>query len=369
MFMRDRSGASLLEYGLVLGLVAAAGVAAIRATGSEVSIDFLKSADELYSAILDEPLDPDAFALSIRGSSVHLNPAAGGDIQVDWGNKAANKRCGQDFTAGSEISCDYDYFGTYRVAILGDMTTYGPPADSVHNQAIVRVLQWGNTGLDNLSGAFRNAVNLIDVPGNIPPEVTNLASMFEGASSLNDPDLARWDTSSVGTFSHMFAEAYSFNVDIGSWDVSKATNIQAMFRNADAFTWDLNNWDVSRVENMQGVFRETSYNGNISSWDTSSATNMSAMFIQNDAFDQDISGWDTSSAETFEAMFQQAASFSHDVSGWDVSAATNMGRMFWNATSFTSDLSGWCVINITSRPVLFSEGSSINSEPTWGTCP
>ena len=391
---KSRRGASLFEYSVVLGLIGAAAISTILSVGREVQTVFGEAGAAIYSEMNQDPLDPDAFALVLSGSSATIYPMAGGAIEVDWGDRNANERCGNVFTAGGAISCEYDLPGTYRVSIIGDMTAYGDEAGLETNSGISRVLQWGNTGLTSLSFAFYGASSLTDVPANIPSTVSDLTSAFSGAIALNDSDLASWDTSSVELFRSLFEDGESLNVDLGSWDVSSGTNFyrmfyralqfdqdlnswdvsngtvfQAMFRQARSFTRDLSSWDTSSATTMQAMFMQTDYNGSIESWDTSSLENSSYMFDRNRAFDRDISSWDVSKVTDFKNMLSEATSFSQDISSWDVSSAVDMTAMMQKTSSFLGDLSSWCVPGIPTTPSNFSVGSSMVAEPVWGTCP
>jgi len=409
-------GASLIEYGALLGLLGAVGVSSLLELGGGISEFFTGAADRVA---MPETYDPDAFVIEVQTSSATIFPMAGGAIEVDWGDEAANASCGRDFVAGASITCDYPRVGTYRIALTGNMTNYGANVNSPTNADITRVIQWGNTGLTSLNYAFQNASNLFDVPNNIPPTVEHLTGIFLNASSLNDADISNWDVGSVMYFSYafqgasafnqeladwdmgsaiqlhgMFQDASSFNKPIGSWDTSSVVNISGMFMgdtsfNQDisewdvssvvsmrsvfhynnAFSGDISSWDVSNVSSMRAMFRSSNFNGDISSWDTSGATDMRYMFLENPDFDQDISGWDVGNVESFESMFLAASSFNQDISEWDTSSALNMDEMFSGASAFGGDLSSWCVTNFPIRPVGFSDGSSIAQEPIWGTCP
>jgi len=384
----------LIEYGVVLGLVSAAGISTVLGLGGQAAEIFTEAGAELYSNIHQDPLDPNAFAIMVIGDEATLYPSAGGAIEVDWGDREANGRCGNVFTAGSSISCRYQAPGTYRVSISGDMTSYGDLSGEGGGVGIVRVLQWGSTGLKDLSYAFYGASNLIDVPPALPPGTTSLRGTFFGASSFNDPDIAAWDTSSVVNFFSTFEFASSFNVDISEWDVSSATDMHHIFFRAESFNQDIGGWDVSGVTSFRGAFRaarafsyslgdwdtsgattframfyDMDYNHDLSGWDTSSATAMDYMFSANATFDQDISGWDVSSVEQFSRMFAGNTAFNQDISGWDTSAALSMDKMFEDAAAFSGDLSEWCVPNIPTRPASFSDGAPMAAEPAWGSCP
>lgn len=365
-----------------------------RHLGGEIEDTFTEVGAQIYSNVNQDPLDPDAFAFVVSGTEGNIFPMAGGAIEVNWGDREANARCGQAFSAGSPISCDYKLPGTYRISITGDMTAYGDASSLGKNDDVVRVVQWGNTGLTSLEYAFYGASRLIDVPSDLPSTTTNIWGLFWGASSLNDPDIASWDVSGVEDFTSLFEEASSFNVDIGGWDMSSALRLHHIFMYASSFNQDLSLWDVSNVHTLRGAFRgaaafdqdlsswdvssvttfrtmfqETNYNRDIEMWDVGSASSFAYMFSRNPSFNQDISGWDVSNAATFDSMFYLAEAFNQNISGWNVGSATNMHRMFRQASSFTHDLSSWCVTGIPVRPDYFSSDSSTSAEPIWGTCP
>jgi len=147
--------------------------------------------------------------------------------------------------------------------------------------------------------------------------------------------ISDWDVSSVTNMDSMFEGASSFNGDISSWDVSSVTIMSGMFQSASSFNGDLSNWDVSSVTNMYNMFNESSFNGDISSWDVSSVTNMAWMFQTASSFNGDISSWDVSSVTNMEGMFVYAESFNRDLSSWDVSSVTNMNWMFESVSALS----------------------------------
>jgi surface protein len=113
--------------------------------------------------------------------------------------------------------------------------------------------------------------------------ITDATQMFQ-SSTVNDEDIANWDTSSFTITDSMFEGTANFNVNISEWDMSSVTDTSSMFANA------------------------VSFNQPIGSWDTSNVTIMNNMFNDADAFDQDISTWNTSSvtsATNFSANADQ----------------------------------------------------------------
>ena len=201
---------------------------------------------------------------------------------------------------------------------------------------------------------------------------TDMSSMFKNCSTFN-MDLSTWDTSNVTDMSSMFKNCSTFDEDISTWDTSNVTDMAYMFYKASVFNQDISSWDVSSVTNMKSTFYDASvFNADISAWVVSSVTNMKSTFYDASVFNADISAWDVSAVTNMAFMFYEASAFNADISDWDVSAVTdilNMQVMLYNATSFDGDLSEWCVTNISYEPTGFSTGSSIDSDPVWGTCP
>jgi surface protein len=92
-------------------------------------------------------------------------------------------------------------------------------------KCIRSVDHWGSsTGTTKADYAFRNAVNLTSVPANIPSTITTMTSMFNGATSFNDPNVKNWDVSKATNMSYMFSGASSFNQDIHAWNTAAVTN-------------------------------------------------------------------------------------------------------------------------------------------------
>ena len=438
----------MVEYGLVLGLLGLVGFPLVQRMGEEVEDLFDNTADAVSYASLtfDDSLDPDAFVFEVNTATGAIFPSAGGTIEIDWGDETANSTCTTTYIIdpNNPLICSYPEAGTYLISITGDMTGYGQLYSDAYKPDITRMIQWGNTGLTDLSDAFYGATNLTDVPPTLPEGVSSINRIFAHASSINDADISLWDTTNITTMSGSFRSASSFNQDIDEWNMSNVENIVEMFFNASSFnqnlsSWDtsqvgymrrtfrgtpfngdIRNWDVSKVYTMQAMFRDAksfnqdisswdvskvnnfyytfygadSFNQDLSGWDTSNSTLMEGMFAYADsfesdlsnwdvskvsnftfmfggalAFDSDLSNWDVTAADTLGRMFEDAASFTGDVSPWDVSAVSNMHYMFKGTGSFYGDLSGWCVPLIASRPIEFSDGSSLVSEPAWGSCP
>jgi len=74
--------------------------------------------------------------------------------------------------------------------------------------------------------------------------------------SLGNPDISKWDTSSVTNMYGMFQSASAFNQDIGSWNTAQVTVMSSMFSSASAFNHYIGDWDTSKLTTYVDTFRD-----------------------------------------------------------------------------------------------------------------
>jgi len=285
--------------------------------------------------------------LGAVGKTITLPLKGTVNVTVDWGDGSI-----EPFTSTGDKTHTYATNGIYTVSISGTLTGFGayrlPNADK-----LVKIKDFGNIGLTDLSNACFNAKNLIEVPAQIPSAVTNLSYMFYNATSFNQ-DLSTWDVSKVYNMSSMFDGARAFNQPLSTWNVSQVTNMWDMFAGATSFNQALSTWNVSKVTDMSFMFYNAkAFNQDLSKWDVSKVTNMSSMFDGARAFNQALSAWNVSKVIDMRSMFYGATSFNQALSTWDVSKVTNMWYMFDGATAFNQDLSTWDVSNVTNMSDMF----------------
>ena len=255
------------------------------------------------------------------------------NVLVDWGDGSSDSVVNASGSGATGKSHTWGSTAEYTIKVTGSAYGFGQTGGVIVNQgALTKCLSFGDLGIVTLSGAFLNHTNLIEVPNAIPPDVTNLSSMFKGASSFNY-GIGVWETANITNMAEMFFNAAAFNQNIGGWDVSNVTSMNSTFRGASAFNQDIGGWDVSGV------------------------TNMGSMFQAATAFNQDIGGWDVSSVTTMATMFGDATSFNQDIGSWNMGLVTNAPVMFFNATAFNQNLSG-IVTGMTAQPTLFSSGAN-----------
>jgi autotransporter-associated beta strand protein/surface protein len=312
---------------------------------------------------------------------------------VYWGDGGSDT-----YTAAGNRNHVYAAAGTYTINIYGTMTQFGNTSTYTNADKITRVTSFGCTGLTSLNGAFRDAVNLTDVPATLPATVTNLESAFRGATNFNDPDIGTWNTGAVTRMSNMFRFATAFNQPIGSWNTANVTAMHEMFLGATSFnqnigSWNtgnvtvmfqmfyqasafnnggsatINNWDVSKVTRMDQMFQQTtSFNQPIGNWNTGNVINMILMFWDAPAFNQPIGSWDVSKVTTMNATFGKATSFNQDLSSWNTGAVTSMNSMFNGATAFNQPIGSWNTTAVTNMVDMFNNADAFNQNiGAWNT--
>lgn len=229
---------------------------------------------------------------------------------VNWGDGSSD----DTYTTTGNKEHSYTAEGTYTVSITGSLTQFGGGFTPTPNiDKLVKVTSFGNIGLTSLKGAFKHAVNLHELPLQLPSTVQELTYLLVGATIFNF-DISSWDMSGVTKTNYMFNNAPAFNQDIGGWNMSNVINMSTMFSSATAFNQDISGWDVSKVTNMSGMFETTAaFNQNIGDWDVSSVTAMERMFSNATAFNQNIGDWDVRSVTDMDRMFMGTAAFNQDI--------------------------------------------------------
>lgn len=203
---------------------------------------------------------------------------------------------------------------------LKRFSTYVNYNESLINEALINLKQWGTATWTSMERAFYIAVNLKITATDIPnlSQVTNTALMFTVCTSLTQvPNINNWNTSNIVTMEGMFSSANTFNQDLNNWNTSNVTNMDYMFHDAYVF------------------------NGNVSTWNTSKVTNMRQMFLYTTAFNQNISNWDIGNIELMDNML--------DNSGMDCS-------------NYSTLLNAWATNTNTPNNITFGAGGR-----TYGT--
>jgi len=400
-------GASLLEYSLVVGLIALLAVISVVSTGETVRKIYCQVTETLQREIKGDtgpfeclgssdlaglpgaagprviipdtyaPVDPNLVMIFAGNTAGFFLDATGTGGLIEWG----------DGQTTPILPGDRSYSHTYASAQEWTVNITGV-IRGMRNVStnVAEVVSFGTVGLQHLSNAFTGATNLRFVAA-LPDTVTNIGNIFMGATSVPE-QVAAWNVSNVVSMDSAFMNTPNFNLDIAYWDVSNATGIQGMFYNSASFNADISAWDTSNATSMRDMFRlAVSFNADISAWDTSNVTSMNRMFLGAVSFNQPIGGWDVTGAsaqgssawDVFDRMFSNATSFNQPLDGWDMSwvrnstqsggslfSSQNLTSMFSGASAFAQDLSGWCLPLHPTIPSNFSSGSPMVSQPLWG---
>ena len=273
------------------------------------------------------------------------------NVIVDWGDDSS-----ETFTSSGTQDHTYSAEGTYTVSISGTVTHFGVSGYSTYTNAdkLVRVSSFGDIGLTSLYKAFFNALNLEEVPVNLPVAVTDLGYTFYNIGKESIIGLDSWNVSHVTNMFGLFCNAKLFNQDISSWDVSAVIDMSRLFYSAEVFNQNLDSWNVGSVTNMSSMFYSAKvFNQPLNSWDVSKVTNMSTMFQSASEFNQDLNGWDVSHVTTMHGMFNMSSVFNQDIGDWNVSNVTDMKYMFHYAFAFNQDIGDWNVSNVTNMFRMF----------------
>lgn len=231
------------------------------------------------------------------------------------------------------------------------------------------------TNMGNMFGGCSSLTSL-DLSGFDTSKVTNMGSMFGSCEALTSLDVSGWNTSNVTTMQSMFWCCSKLtSVDVSGFNTSNVTDMEYMFNYCEALTsLDLSGWNTSNVTTMRQMFRNCKALtgvGNLSGWDTSNVTDMQQMFDGCNALTSlDVSGWNTSNVTTMQQMFENCkAMVSLDISGWDTSNVTIMYMMFSDCTALTkiyaSDL--WSTAGVTNARDMFLGCSKLSGAISYNS--
>ncbi len=173
------------------------------------------------------------------------------NVSVDWGDLSSDT-----YTTTGEKTHTYTNAGTYNVIITGNLTIFGNGlnGNTSNFSKLKRIISFGNIGLTQIYGGFKDATSLYEVPTVLPSTITSLKYAFYGASILNDPNILYWDVHNVLDMSFMFYNAIEFNQPIGNWTVSNLLKLDFMLYGAKNYTEQPSGWIFNRMITLTGNY-------------------------------------------------------------------------------------------------------------------
>ena len=201
--------------------------------------------------------------------------------------------------------------------------------------------------------------------------VTDMASMFNGCSSLTSLDLSSWNTSKVTTMNKMFWKCTSLTdcSFIESWDFSSMDNILDAFAYSGIKSFNFRNKTLNKLQYCATML---AYNTSLESVDFSGTTmtyngggigNPTGIFdgctnLKTAKFDNM-----TFIPKNCSNMFRNCSSLtSLDLSSWDTSQCTNLKEMFSTCSKLTNvKLDNWNTSKVTDMDGLFRQCSVLKN--------
>ena len=192
---------------------------------------------------------------------------------------------------------------------------------------------------------FYECENLTEIEGidNLnTEEVTDMASMFNGCSSLTSLDVSRFNTDNVTDMNCMFYNCSSLtSLDVSKFNTVKVTNMSWMFSDCyDLASLDVSHFNTERVSNMSAMFNGcgslTSLD--VSKFNTAEVKNMSWMFNAcYSAASLDVSNFHTGNVTDMNCMFYYCRALtSLDLSRFDTEKVHDMSYMFYLCDNLTT---------------------------------
>ena len=310
-------------------------------------------------------------------------------LSVDWG----------DGTINATNTHIYTNPGTYTIVCSG-FTGFTSMSPWTGVQYLTHVTQWNTIELMNIDGAFMGAVQLQSVPSTLPPLVTTLNRVFQGASRINDANISACDVSGITSMDSLFRET-GFNRSLSSWNTANVQSMSEMFYGTFYFNQDISSWNVSQVTDMSYMFYGASAfnSSSITGWNTAQLQNTDGMFENTILFNQSLSAWDTRQLVSAQNMFKVAGSFKNgggtpltwsidqlqNINGmfsgldvnYDISFSTSLGQP-WSLTSmvstfentilYSNTLRDWDVHSVSNMSALFKNATLyFTVDLSWNT--
>ena len=203
------------------------------------------------------------------------------------------------------------------------------------------------------------------------PNVQSMDGMFRGCSGLTSLDVSSFNTDNVTEMSEMFAGCSGLtSLDFGeNFNTSNVTTMWAMFSGCSKLeNLDLSNFNTANVENMSAIFSDCSSlkNLDISNFNTENVISMANMFdgcSNLESLQMDFNNFSTESVTNMGSMFGGCLKLKTlDLSGFKTSNVSDFSHMFASCSGLTSlDVTGFDTSNAENMTSMFSGCSGLTS--------
>ena len=166
--------------------------------------------------------------------------------------------------------------------------------------------------------------------------VTNMSTMFQECSKLNNLNVKNFKTNKVTDMSYMFNECSNLNnLDVSNFNTENVTNMKAMFQECSKLNnLDVSNFKTNKVTDMSFMFNKCSNLNNldVSNFNTENVTNMKAMFqLCSKLNNLDVSKFNTNKVTDMSFMFNKCSNLNNlDVSNFNTENVKSSKNMFYN---------------------------------------
>lgn len=197
--------------------------------------------------------------------------------------------------------------------------------------------QWDTSSLTGLGSMFYGCSSLtsLNLGWADVSKLTNLYQTFYGCSKLTALDLSTWHPQKLTAFNTTFLNcraltAITFSDD---WDTSQVTSMASLFQGCSSLiSLKLNNWNTAQVQSMANIFSGCTNLSvlEISDWDTSSNLTLSnAFYNDTNLTELDLSKWSVGKTTTLSSTFSgMKALTTLNLDGWDTSKVTTYTGLF-----------------------------------------
>ena len=152
-------------------------------------------------------------------------------VNVSWGDGQTTAIDAKDRETGLLLTNTYASAGEYQVSVTAPASKpglfYAFTGFMDGTEVALKSIDYWSDYTFTLSGAAKNAVNLVSVPASLPAMITHTSLLFSGATTFNQ-DISGWDVSTVDNAYRMFYGARLFAADISGWSIGAMLNMNEM---------------------------------------------------------------------------------------------------------------------------------------------